>query len=106
MGIGLVCLLSGGLLMFSRYCHRITGIERDEPQEEPNGGILADDMGLGKTFVAIALIVVSLERAWSFTHELRTESGLVTALTRTRATLVVVPNSSMSLSSASIRSSC
>jgi len=54
-------------------------------------------MGLGKTLTTIALIVLSQEHAKSFADEQETGPMNIGAMPRTRATLVIVPNTSTDL---------
>ena len=72
-----------------RFRHSVTKLDSRTPNE-PRGGILADEMGLGKTLSAISLIASSMSRAKSFAA---LDSGSNNGtLTRTKATLVVVPS--------------
>jgi SNF2 family DNA or RNA helicase len=68
---------------------------------ETNGGILADDMGLGKTLSVLATIIRSTEagRLFEKTEAIEAQSSGMENISRmvfSRATLVIVPSSSMS----------
>lgn len=80
--------------IFCRYQHRIMGTERPEPWEI-RGGLIADEMGLGKTIIMLANIVGSLKRAQVFVSPELQQPGLSSGRKRSKATLVVVPSSSM-----------
>lgn len=70
------------------------GTERPEPWEI-RGGLIADEMGLGKTMVMLANIVGSMKRAQVFSSPHMQQSGPFSGRKRSKATLVVVPSSSM-----------
>ena len=70
------------------------GTERPKPWEI-RGGLIADEMGLGKTMIMLANIVGSLQRAEVFVSPEMQPPGLSSVSKRSKATLVVVPSSSM-----------
>ncbi|KAJ4416804.1 hypothetical protein N0V82_006533 [Gnomoniopsis sp. IMI 355080] len=85
--IGLITLLK-------EYEHKIMGTERLEPRDI-QGGLIADEMGLGKTMIMLANIVGSLKRAQAFVATESQQPRLSSGRRRSKATLVVVPSSSM-----------
>ncbi|KAF1811495.1 hypothetical protein P152DRAFT_58042 [Eremomyces bilateralis CBS 781.70] len=77
------------------YHHPITGFQTYTKPIPERGGVLADVMGLGKSLTVLALIAATLNDAKLFSHSppLRTLERPVSC--RSRATLLVVPLSTI-----------
>lgn len=87
------------VLTFSTsFSHVITKTKCRVKPPEVGGGILADDMGLGKSLYMLALVAKTLEAAHSWQAGTGQESFLsdLSDLTKSRATIILVPSACMS----------
>jgi SWI/SNF-related matrix-associated actin-dependent regulator of chromatin subfamily A3 len=83
-------------LILKRYIHAVTKAKNRTPSSETGGGILADEMGMGKSLSALALITKTLDKAYDWATEKKTNPDSYDRHKACRATLVLVPSASRS----------
>jgi SNF2 family DNA or RNA helicase len=93
-----VQLIMSTSLITLRYLHAVTKARNRILASETGGGILADEMGMGKSLSTLALITKTLDKAYDWVMEKKANPENRNRQKACRATLILVPSASKSLS--------